>query len=113
MMIQIPGVQRDRNEYKERPALPDVTAFMTEAEKKTAQPVTYHKGARLKAVVHHEDDGFVFLDLPNQGAEKRYGIIDPENRRGREFAQDELVTIEIVDLDKDEHDVEIVVCAPV
>jgi len=100
----------ERNEFRERPVLPDVTAFMSEPEKKTAQSIAYRQGAELTATVDDEKEGYVYLALPNQDVEKRYGIIDPENRRGRAFVRGETIAVKILGFDED--DSAMVVCAP-
>ncbi len=112
MMIKIPGVQRDGNEYKERPVLPDVTAFMTGQEKKTAQPVVYREGTELTATVENEKEGFVYLEIPAQNPDKRFGVIDPEDRKGLRVNVGDALRVKIVGFDE-EDGAQVLLCAPV
>lgn len=99
----------ERNEFRERPVLPDVTAFDANL-KVGARSIAYEKDVELTATVDDEKEGYVYLTLPNQDVEKRYGIIDPENRRGQVFTRGEMIAVKILGFDED--DSAMVVCAP-
>lgn len=96
MMIKLPGERGARaNEFRDRPVLPDASAF-DEGLRKLAQSAPFAIGTWFVGTVEQVDSDTAYIGIPCADSEEIYAVIDKINWGTYTFREDEIVRCEIL-----------------